>query len=443
MADIALTVTYFAFLLGFGVLIANVLKKAKIPDTFFLLLLGLVMGPTVFLSPMITQYMSITLVDVSVMGDIPDFLRILALILVVFTGTFNLSMRVFQRVSDISVKLAFLGVFFNTVFFGIIASFMFQMNIIYALLLGAVVSGTGTGVLYAFETALSKYKKVITVIKVESIFNSPLTVLLPILFLDLVYLEPGALLEPLKYMTIFWQMIAAGVGTGLIIGFAVSKLLKSTLREYTPLLVFAIALITYAMAEAVGGSGMLAVAICGLIAGNMVFKDRDDKERQEVKQFDDQLSEMLRISVFTLLGAQVALPLGDPMLLMAFIFFLIVFFSRPLFLIPSLGKMRQSLSKRDMILMNFVSPRGLSAAAMAPLISTTMLSIPNLVNAESLATQMVNIIFIVVLLSVLFSTIVAWTMSLPRFNQPAKRKPKQPVDEKEMEMEQIEKAGSG
>ena len=167
MADIALTVTYFAFLLGFGVLIANLLKKAKIPDTFFLLLLGLLMGPTVFLNPMVTQYISITLVDVSVMGAIPDFLRILALILVVFTGTFNLSMRVFQRVSDISVKLAFLGVFFNTVFFGIVASFMFQMDIVYALLVGAVISGTGTGVLYAFEHSLSKYKKVITVIKVE------------------------------------------------------------------------------------------------------------------------------------------------------------------------------------------------------------------------------------------------------------------------------------
>ena len=40
MSDIVLTVTYFAFLLGFGVLIANVLKKARVPDAFFLLIFG-------------------------------------------------------------------------------------------------------------------------------------------------------------------------------------------------------------------------------------------------------------------------------------------------------------------------------------------------------------------------------------------------------------------
>ncbi len=437
MADIALTVTYFAFLLGFGVIIANLLKKVKIPDTFFLLILGLIMGPTVFMNPLITPYVNITLVDVGVMGSVPDFLRILALILVVFTGTFNLSMRVFREVSDVSVKLAFLGVFFNTVFFGVVASVMFQLELVYALLLGAVLSGTGAGVLYAFEASLKKYSRAITIIKVESIFNSPLTVLLPILFLDLVGMEPGALIEPLKYMTLFWQMIAAGVGTGLIIGFSVSKLLKSMLREYAPLLVFAVALITYAMAEAVGGSGMLAVAVCGLIAGNMVFKGSKKKRKEEVKQFDDQLSEMLRISVFTLLGAQVTLPLGSPVMLLAFGFFLIVFLSRPLFLIPSIGKLRMGMCKKELILMNTVSPRGLSSAAMAPIISTAILSIPGLANADAIAGLMVNVIFIVVLLSVLFSTVIAWVMSLDRFK--VKKSEEECKTEEEKEMEEAEK----
>jgi NhaP-type Na+/H+ and K+/H+ antiporter len=50
------------------------------------------------------------------------------------------------------------------------------------------------------------------------------------------------------------------------------------LSEYSSLILFAIALITYALAENVGGSGILAVAICGLVAGNFGFpeKDRED-----------------------------------------------------------------------------------------------------------------------------------------------------------------------
>jgi len=67
-----------------------------------LLLLGLVLGPTLLTSPLVTQYLSIPPVDVSQMGNIPDFLRSLALILVVFTGTFNLSLKTFKQASTTS-----------------------------------------------------------------------------------------------------------------------------------------------------------------------------------------------------------------------------------------------------------------------------------------------------------------------------------------------------
>jgi len=437
--DITLTMTYFAFLLGFGVIIANILRKARIPDTFFLLLLGLVLGPTVFTHPLVTKHISITLVDVSAMGAVPDFLRVLALILVVFTGTFNLSWKVFKRFSDVSVNLAFVGVVFSTAFLGLVANLMFGLEPVYALLLGAVISGTGTGVIYAFERSLSKSRRALTIIKVESIFNSPLTVLLPILFLDLVVMEPGALFEPLKYIAQFWQMIVAGVGTGIVIGFAVSKIMKTMLKEYSSLILFSIALITYALAENVGGSGMLAVAICGLIAGNMVFPER---EKEEVKRFEDQFSEMLRISVFTLLGAQVTLPFNPNELLMAFAFFLVVFLSRPVFLIPTLGKERKKFTKRDVILMSFIAPRGLAAAAMAPIVASVLGSM----GSPEIGSQMVNIIFLVILFSVLFSTIVAMIMSSERVREMGREdrspKPKEPVEvpKEERVLEEVEES---
>ena len=422
MADIVLTVTYFAFLLGFGVLIANVLKKARIPDAFFLLLLGLILGPTLFMNPYIAKYVALRLVDVSAMGDIPDFLRILALILVVFTSTFNLGFRVFKRMATIPIKLAFFGVIFNTVILGIAANVIFGLDWVYAFLLAAVLSGTGTAVIFTFEKALKQSKKTLGVLKVESIFNTPIGVLLPILFLDLVKIEPGALLEPMKYVSQFWLMIAAGVGTGLLIGIFISKVLKDLLKEYSILFLFSVALITYALAENIGGSGMLAVAVCGLIAGDLVFP-----EKQEAKHFDDHLSELFRISVFTLLGAQVMLSLGIADMQAVFLFFLAVFFSRPLFLIPLLGKERKDYSLKEILFMSFVAPRGLPAAAMAPIVAASLFA----VGQESIASSMVNIIFMVVLLSVLFSTISASVLSHFMYrSSDAKVKSK---EEKEME----------
>lgn len=431
MVDLTLTVAYFAFLLGLGILLANLLKKRKIPDTFFLLLLGLVLGPTLYLNPYVMYYVNVVLVDISQMGAVPDFLRLLALIFVVFTGTFNLGFRVFKRFSNVSVNLAMVGVVFNTIVLGTIAHFLFGLEIVYSFLMAAVISGTGTGVVFAFEDVLKGSRKAMNILKVESIFNSPLSVLLPIIFLGLVAIEPGALFEPMKYVSQFWLMIAAGVGTGIILGLAVSKILKSVIKEYTALLLFAIAIITYALAEMVGGSGMLAVAICGLIAGDLAIPGR-----KEVNRFDDHLSELLRISVFTLLGAQVALLMSPYELLTAFVFFLIAFFIRPVFLIPMLGKRRKELDRRDMILLSFVTPRGLSAAAMAPIVAAALLAAGQ---PEAVATKIVNIIFIVIVLSILFSSVVAGFLGRMK---PEKEKPKKKKDvlgkiEKETEKEEV------
>lgn len=415
---VSLSVMYFAILLGFGVLIANLLKKRGIPDTFFLLLLGLLFSPTIFSNPLVTQYISIELVDVAAMGMIPDFLRTLALILVIFIGTFNLNFGVFKKYSNISIKLAFVGVLFNTVVLGIVASMLFQMDIIFALLLGAVISGTGSSVVFAFERALSKAKSVLTVLKVESIFNSPISVLVPLIFLDLVSVTPGALIEPMKYLSQFWLMISVGVGTGLIIGLAVSHIFRGILREYTPLLLFAIALITYALATGVGGSGMLAVAICGLVAGNFTLNERHD--RDEIIHFQDQFSEMLRISVFTLLGAQVTLLMGMEELFFILFFFFVVVIIRPVMLLSLMGELKEKFTRKDMLLMSFIAPRGLSSAAMIPIVAVAVIAAGH----PALADKMVNIVFMVILLTVLFSTIVGAIGSMERFQDKDKKKSK-------------------
>lgn len=430
--DLTLTVTYFAFLLGFGVIIANLMKKRNIPDAFFLLLLGLVLGPTVFMNPLVSQYVHLTLVDVSAMGAIPDFLRTLAIILIIFVAMFNLRLSVFKKFSNVSINLAIVGVVFNTAFAGLVAHLIFGMNPIYALLLGATISGTGTGVILTFKDSLAKYKNSLTVINVESIFNSPFAAVFLLLFLGMVTMEPGALFQPLAYAGQLWLMIVAGVGTGIIVGLAVSKLMKRMLSEYSSLILFAIALITYALAENVGGSGILAVAVCGLVAGNFGFPE---KEREQVNRFDDQFSEMLRISIFTLLGAQVMLILDAGQLLLGFAFFLILFLIRPVFVIPLLGKERSSYTKKDIIVMSFIAPKGDSEAALAPLVAATLIG----AGAAAAGNQIMNIIFLVIMFSILFSTIVALVMSSKKVQEISFNFPKREAKEsgkKEQEKEE-------
>jgi cell volume regulation protein A len=428
MADLVLSVTYFGILLGLGIIIANLLKKARVPDTFFLLLLGLLLGPTLYANPVVMQYISTTLVDVSQMGNIPDFLRVLALIMVVFTGTFNLGMRAFRRFGRLSVNIALAGVLFNTVVMGLVANMLFGFELVYSFLMAAVVSGTCTSVVFAFEDSLRGARKALGVIKVESILNSPLSVLLPIIFLDLVAIEPGAIIEPMRYLSQFWVMIAVGVGAGLIIGLGVGRVLKGMLKQYSALMLFAVALVTYALAENVGGSGMLAVAVCGLMAGSHIRQKDTD-----VQKFDDHLSEMLRISVFTLLGAQVTLLIGLEEFFMILVFFLMMFLIRPVFLMPVLGKKRKDFERRELLLMSFVTPRGLSAAAIAPIVATALIA----AGSPDVAASIMNIIFLVIMLSVLFSTAVALLASREK-DKPKKREPEKEEPEGKSEEEFVE-----
>jgi cell volume regulation protein A len=421
MVDLMLTVTYFGILLGLGIIVANLLKKARVPDTFFLLLLGLLLGPTFYLNPFISQYISVSLVNVNLMGNIPDFLRILALILIVFTSMFNLGLRAFKRVGNIALNLALVGVVFNTLVLGLVLNFIFGFELVYSFVMAAVISGTGTGVIFAFEDSLKGAKRALNVVKVESILNSPLSVLFPILILNLISLSPGNVFEPMRYLSEFWVMVAVGAGVGLILGLSVTRLLHGMLKVYTPLMLFSIALISYALAVNVGGSGMLAVAVAGLIAGNFIRK-RDE----EIHQFDDHLSEMLRISVFTLLGAQVTLFLGLNEFLAIFMFFIIMFFIRPLFVFPVLGKKKRDFDRKEFLIMSFVTPRGLSAAAIAPIVASSFISM----GFPDLASSIMNIVFMVILLSVLFSTVFALGIEREivseRAHRPKKEKPAEP-----------------
>ncbi len=175
MADMVLIVSYFSFLLGLGVIVANILKKYKIPDAFILLLVGLVCGPTIWKHPAVARYVQLVIVDVDAMSVVPDFLRTLALVIIVFTGAFNLDLNELKRVSDISISLAFMLVFLNTIFLGLAAKFIFNLDLVPALLIGAILSGTDAGVVFTYEKVLKGKEKALSILKVESILNSPLS----------------------------------------------------------------------------------------------------------------------------------------------------------------------------------------------------------------------------------------------------------------------------
>lgn len=391
MADMVLIVSYFSVLLGSGVIAANIMKKGRVPDTFVLLAIGLLAGPTLWKYPPIANHIDFMIVDVSAMSVVPDFLRTLALVLIVFTGAFSLDLEEMKRFADYSVSLAFSLVLLNTIFIGIAAKLIFGFQWLHAFLIGAIISGTDASVIFTFEEPLKKYSNVLTVLKVESILNSPLSVLLPLLILDLIGIAPTSVFAPGKYLNQFLLMIVAGIGSGVVIGLAISKLVKSMLKEYSSLLIISLALLTFGLSEAVGGSGMLGVAVAGFVIGNMGFPNK-----KKVQEFQSEFADMLRISVFTLLGAQILLNLNPLLLLTEFLFALLIFVIRPVFVSYLARDIEEEEGFEGFSLLKLSAPRGISAAAMAP------------IAAVAVGNNMImDIVFMVIFFTVLFSTITA------------------------------------
>ena len=345
--DMLVTITYFATLLGFGVLITSFTKRIRISSILFLLLIGIIFGP-----------MGLGWVDVSLMGDVPDFLRVLALVIIAFSGSFHLKMSTFKKVSITALKLAFIGFFFSTLFLGLVAHSILGLSWFTSFLLGAIVGGTSSAVVISFKDTLGK-SETLDILLVESIFTDPLTVLLPVLLLDIFIV--GGVASSTIFLSRFWDMLAAGVGTGVILGFAAGKLFTKMQKEMTPILGFSIAMLTYAFASNIGGSGILAVAICGLILGNMEIPFK-----KAVSEFEDSLSIVLMISVFTLLGAQIALSITKSLLWKELLFVaILIFLSRPIFVFLTMFNEKRSLS--ELLLIAFTGPRGVAAAATAAL----------------------------------------------------------------------------
>lgn len=395
MVDMVLIVSYFSFLLGFGVLVANVMKKVKIPDAFLLLLVGLLCGPTIWRNPAVVEYIDFIIVDVDAMSVVPDFLRVLALVLIVFVGAFNLDFREMKKFSDISVNIAFVVVLLNIVVIGTAAKLIFGFAWLHAFLVAAIISGTDASVVFTFEDTLKKHSNVLTVLKLESILNSPLSVLIPVLILDLLARSPGSVVEPTVYMSQFWQMIVAGIGSGVVIGLAITKIINKMLKEYTALIIISIALLTFGLAESVGGSGMFAVAVSGFIVGNLGFP-----YKEKVREFHSEFSDMLRISVFTLLGAQIFLDLNPYLLLTEFLFAVLVFVIRPIFITYLARDFGREAGYEGFTLLKLMGPRGISAAAMAP------------IAAVALGDELImNLVFMVIFFSVLLSSVTAKLVS--------------------------------
>jgi cell volume regulation protein A len=184
----------------------------------------------------------------------------------------------------------------------------------------------------------------------------------------------------------------AGIGTGLLISFVFFGFMKKYYsRTLSPLAIITAALVTYIIAEILGGSGVLAVTTAGIFFGNVYHI----KHIMKLQEFGRTFSEVLEILVFVLIGSIIKIPWTSSFLIPALLLFLMYLVIR--FLSVEFVLMRSGYSFKEKLFLTLNIPKGLAAAVVVFTLIT---------RAVAGASLVLDLIFLFMISSIVLSTIV-------------------------------------
>ena len=319
---------------------------------------------------------------------VTQLVGVTALALILFSAGFDTRLKDVRPVIAPAISLATVGVLISTALVGLFIAWVWKLPPLHGILVGAIISSTDAAAVISLLRSknLSLRSGLQEVIEFESGSNDPMAVLLTIVLLHLVTHESASAGQVASLLT--KQIViglAAGFGLGHLGTAAINRIRLQSEGLY-PVLSITIALLSYSMAAALGGSGFLSVYVAGLTIGN-----RNLIHHNSVRVFNDGIAWLMQIIMFLVLGLQVfpsRLPhVAVPGLLIAAF---LMFVARPISVFVAVPTHR--FSWREKL---FVSWAGLRGAV--PVVLATF---PLLAGMQEAGT-IFNVVFFVALMSLL------------------------------------------
>ncbi len=222
-----------------------------------------------------------------------------ALSVILFDGGLRTRLSVFRGVLAPSMILATLGVLITASVAGAAAWAVLDLTPIEALLLGSIVASTdAAAVFFLLRTGgLRLHSRVGSTLEIESGTNDPIAVFLVIVLTEFILAGD---------QTAGWDLaaqLAMQAGLGGVFGVAGGLALVAVLNRIAmpgglhPLFTVASAILIYAFTSLLGGSGLLAVYIAGLVMAN-----RPTRAYPSIVGFHDAMTWLCQIVMFLVLG---------------------------------------------------------------------------------------------------------------------------------------------
>lgn len=278
----------------------------------------------------------------------------LALALILFDGGLQTPMHSIRRVWKPATSLATVGVLLTALITGAAASYILPITLLEGLLIGAIVGSTDAAAVFSLlrNAGVNLNSRVKSTLEIESASNDPMAIFLTIGLLEIIVNEKEM---GWNLAQLFFMQMGGGALAGLAVGWLTVKLVNRINLQATglyPVLVASCGLLSFGVAAYFGGSGFLAVFICGVMIGNQRFVFQ-----RTTFLFHDGLAWLSQIAMFVMLGLLIN-PHGllEVWLKGLAIAAILLFVARPLAVAPILAFF--GFNVREITLMSWVGLRG-------------------------------------------------------------------------------------
>jgi cell volume regulation protein A len=272
-------------LLAVGILASLVANRLRVPGLVLFLGIGMLVGSDGLGWIAFADY------------ELARTLGIIALALILFEGGLSAGISEIRPVLGTAISMSTLGTILTAVLTGLAAAWIFDLELLEGMLIGAIVAATDSAAIFSLLRGSTLKRRLARMLEGESGTNDPVAVVLVIGFIAWLE-EPGYGITDLAILMIeelaIGAIVGVAVGVAAVAAFRRARLATGGLYPVASLATVAIA---FGLADVLHGSGFLSVYLVGLALGS-----GNVPGRHTITTFHDGLAWVSQLGVFLVLG---------------------------------------------------------------------------------------------------------------------------------------------